>query len=462
MKFKTKPILLYILCALLVGCDRAPEDIVQPEALSTDMTELRVPALASGKLLVIMIDGLRTDALSTDREGESVAPNLAWLADEGVYFTQARSSSSLHVQSVASVFSGRLPSLGGTIGLYEAEPHDGEPNLARSFDQEGYYTGIISNQAAIGSFGFTRYFDEIRMATPERKQSAADLVNQSLEFVIDAGSDPYFLYVHFGLSLPSTPDAESYYHAISEVDAAVGKLIVALNSDVTGDIPLVIVTAPNGFELGEHGGIGSGWTLNEEVLRVPLILYAPNRMPAARIDTPVSLQQLAPTLLTIFNLENPFTNTESLFEREEEDLVFVPPVAPHIAELVVPERVIMRSVTDGRWKYTVATRYTMPENRKALALAHAATALSYRDGSGQPPPLWGSSAYEAVFDLANDPLERSNRVSDSLEAVAHLRETLATYQIRCMHYGIAPRMSTQIVEETPEENVEALESVGYL
>ncbi|MFP6584008.1 MAG: sulfatase-like hydrolase/transferase [Candidatus Hydrogenedentota bacterium] len=412
--------------------------------------------------ILIMVDGLRADVLDKQINHGSLVPNISRLAGESLHFTHARSASSLLVQSVSTVISGRLPTLGGTIGLYEAEPHDGQPNLARAFDSAGYHTGIISNQAIVGSYQFTRHFDEIQLATLEQPRSATDLVGQAQQFIEDASSEQFFLYLHFRLPLPPVPDEESYYRAIADVDAALGDLFARLDSLDNESFTLIALTAPNGFELSEHGGIGNGWTLNEEVLRVPLILHAPVRFMSAVVDEPISLQQLAPTLGTLFNLGQSFPDAQSLFKSNGSNLVLTLPTAPLVSELIIPERVIMRSVTDGTWKYTVATRYTTPENRIATARAHVATAQSYRDGSDQPPPLWGSDAYEAIFDLSSDPHEQHNRIDDHSVSVNQLQDALRAYRNHCAQHAIAPRMSTLTVEELTPENLEGLESLGYL
>ena len=410
--------------------------------------------------VLIMVDGLRADALNAAPGEESFAPNISQFSSTAVHFTHARTPSSMNVQSVASPFSGRLPTLGGTIGVYEAEPHDGQPNLARAFKKADYYTGMVSNQGAIGSYEFTRHFDDIQLATPAKPRFAMDLVLQARSFLADAGEDRHFLFVHFGLPLPVNPDTEAYQRAVQDVDTAVGALLDTLVSMPEKSRPLIALTAPNGFELGEHGAFGNGWTLNEEVLRVPLILHDPARFESGKIEYPVSTLQLTSTLAMLCGLEDSFPESEPLFD--DESLGFVPSTEPLISELIIPERVILRSITDGAWKYTAGTRFTTPANRAVLARAHAATALAYRDGSEEPPPLWGSSAHESLVHLGDDPQERRNLIYDSTEQAMHLRDALAEYEQHCRENAIPPRLSTQQLELLPEENREELEALGYL
>jgi len=64
---------------------------------------------------------------------------------------------------------------------------------------------------------------------------------------------------------------------------------------------IVAVVADHGEEFLEHGGLSHARTLYDEILRVPWILYVPGRAPDT-VDQPVSLVDLAPTLLELLKL----------------------------------------------------------------------------------------------------------------------------------------------------------------
>ena len=68
---------------------------------------------------------------------------------------------------------------------------------------------------------------------------------------------------------------------------------------------LVIVSADHGEELLEHGGIGHGAKLYDELLHVPLILNAPELGKSRVLDDLVSLIDLAPTVVDILNIRKP-------------------------------------------------------------------------------------------------------------------------------------------------------------
>jgi arylsulfatase A-like enzyme len=83
-------------------------------------------------------------------------------------------------------------------------------------------------------------------------------------------------------------------------DSEIGRVLAELERlDLSADT-LVVVVADHGEEFLEHGGLGHRRTLYEEVLRVPMILRLPGRLPAGlRPRGPVSLAALLPTVLAL-------------------------------------------------------------------------------------------------------------------------------------------------------------------
>lgn len=72
------------------------------------------------------------------------------------------------------------------------------------------------------------------------------------------------------------------------------------------DDTFLIVTSDHGEEFGEHGKIGHGQTLFEEAIRVPLFLRWPARFPESRrLDSPVSILGIYPTLTALLDLPTP-------------------------------------------------------------------------------------------------------------------------------------------------------------
>jgi choline-sulfatase len=89
-----------------------------------------------------------------------------------------------------------------------------------------------------------------------------------------------------------------YYAAISYVDERVGDVLAALRDTGLDDDTTVLFTADHGEMLGERG-LWYKMSFFEPSVRVPLIVTAPGRLAPGRRAEPVSLLDLAPTLLEL-------------------------------------------------------------------------------------------------------------------------------------------------------------------
>jgi len=101
----------------------------------------------------------------------------------------------------------------------------------------------------------------------------------------------------------------AYLAAITHTDAMIGQLLAALASSGHADDTDVIVWSDHGYHLGEkfHWHKVTFW---QEVVRVPLLIRSPN-VPAVTVTQPVSLLDLAPTVLDLAGL-SPFPQFEGV------------------------------------------------------------------------------------------------------------------------------------------------------
>jgi arylsulfatase A-like enzyme len=93
-----------------------------------------------------------------------------------------------------------------------------------------------------------------------------------------------------------------YRAEVRWVDAAVGSLIAELKRSGHYEDTLIVLLSDHGDELWEHGRIGHGHTLYEELLRVPYLVKLPGDPGGRRrgdIATPVSTASLAATILDL-------------------------------------------------------------------------------------------------------------------------------------------------------------------
>lgn len=296
---------------------------------------------AHRNLVLVVVDALRSDHLSSYGYGRDTAPRLAELAAGGAQ-VQGWAASSWTKPAVATLLSGRYPRSHGAIDRVQAVAQD-VPLLAELLAEEGWATaGYSSNRYAGGDFGFSRGHRSWHKGVLPRpgleprvfglggehwKAPAAWVTAVGLDLAAELES-PYFLSLHYldphqpllprcswdgrcreqelvqaradGIAEEDSLQAivDQYDGAIRDVDLAVAELLGGLELRGLLSDALVVVTADHGEELGERGSIGHGRTLEREVLEVPLIWWTADRsLGPCRTDAPFHHVDVLPTIL---------------------------------------------------------------------------------------------------------------------------------------------------------------------
>ncbi len=92
---------------------------------------------------------------------------------------------------------------------------------------------------------------------------------------------------------------DGYDGALRYLDVQVDSLLAELDRRNLLANTVVVLTSDHGEHFGEHGLIQHGNSLYLPVLHVPLVIWAPGLRPGRRIATPVSLRDLAATVLDL-------------------------------------------------------------------------------------------------------------------------------------------------------------------
>lgn len=103
----------------------------------------------------------------------------------------------------------------------------------------------------------------------------------------------------FGRSVIDAYDSE-----IAKCDAEIGRTLAKLRSMGEAANTVVVVFADHGEEFDERGGRYHNTSLYEEQVRVPLLVAVPG-LEGRRLDAPVSLADLVPTLLQLVGVPDP-------------------------------------------------------------------------------------------------------------------------------------------------------------
>jgi arylsulfatase A-like enzyme len=105
-------------------------------------------------------------------------------------------------------------------------------------------------------------------------------------------------------------EIDAYDGAIAFADESIGRLIWELEKRGLAANTLVVVTSDHGEAFGEHGFMAHRYNIYREMIHVPLILWAPGRIPAGlRLQQPVSNAAVAATVAELIGDDGAFPGT---------------------------------------------------------------------------------------------------------------------------------------------------------
>jgi arylsulfatase A-like enzyme len=300
-------------------------------------------------VILVSIDTLRQDHVGFHGYERDTTPQLDRLAARSLVFERAYSVMSWTLVAHMSMLTGLHPAQHGVVSQDQALSA-AVPTLAERLQAEGYATlGFYDSKWLDPRYGSHRGFDVYRRhrgaeqagahlfealaASPRERPIFAflhlmDVHNQPLT---DSSSTMYAPPEPFasqflqgareriqGLDMEAAwetgglVDADQhealvalYDGGIRSVDDLLGRWITAWERAGLLDNTLLIVTSDHGEGLDQRGtGYGGHGHIYEEGLRVPLIIHLPGDARAGeRIDTPVSLIDVLPTVLSFAGLE---------------------------------------------------------------------------------------------------------------------------------------------------------------
>lgn len=355
----------------------------------------RSASLKPRSVLLITVDTLRADYVGTYNPAyASATPNLDRLAQKSAVFLQAWSPVPLTTPAHASILTGLTPARHGVrLNGAQALP-DTIPTLATELQSQGWDTGafvaayVLSRRFGLAR-GFATYDDQIPMPAYagtrlEAERPGSQVVDNALAWLRAHSSQRFFLWVHLyephAPYQPPSPFAEQfpdspYTGEVAAADAQVGRLLDALETLGLADRVVIAVAGDHGEALGEHGESTHGLLLYEGSLHVPMMVAAPGLPSCFRVTTPVSLVDLAPTLMHLagaqLTLQAQGRNLAPyLFLKKQ------PPEATLFAETLYPTSfgwAALLAARQQQWKYVAAPKpelYNLAEDRgEAVNLA---------------------------------------------------------------------------------------------
>lgn len=257
-------------------------------------------------LLLILIDTLRADVVGALGSRRGLTPNLDALAARSALFTQARTT---HPRTGPALVSLARARYHGRNLVCRRDLHGGAPTLGTRLAERGYRVAArLVGDRWLGTPGAMGWGRVTQRDTFQMRSDAA--VTRDARQLI-RGDQPFALLVHYadphspylshpGIAPRGAGIAAAYGAEVEATDRELGALLAALAEQGRADDTVVVVLSDHGENLGERGSRGGhhGVSVYDEDVRVPLVVHLPGRE-ATRIDAPVSIADVAPTLLEL-------------------------------------------------------------------------------------------------------------------------------------------------------------------
>src|ERR1700691_2657430 len=283
---------------------------------------------APPNVILITLDTTRADRMGFLGSTLGLTPNLDGFARQSVVFMHAYAQAPLTSVSHASILTGTYPQfhqvLDFTYPLSKDLPYAPQILRARGYETAAFL-GSVALDPSASAPGFDRGFDtyDAPFHTEETSHNGdhrvqrrgAEVVASALDWLSQHSKRPFFLWVHlFDAHDPYNPPEPyktryakvPYDGGIAYLDFVVEKLLTQLKALNLYDEAVIAITADHGESLGAHGENTHGIFLYDETIHVPLLIKLPHGAEAGkRVDNPVELADIAPTLLETAGVEVP-------------------------------------------------------------------------------------------------------------------------------------------------------------
>jgi len=412
-------------------------------------------------VIVVSFDALRTDVLGTYGSQLGASPRIDEWAKGSIVFDKTYAVSPVTPTSFASLFTGRLP-----LDVFRDWQLTAPRTIAQTFSEAGYATGaFLHNPHLVAQRGFGAGFGTYVVEGAQDGRLDERVVSQALRWMLDA-QEPFLVWIH--LLDPHSPwdrreVAEAFYDSEYEgpylttgpgpilaiedekelarlrslyegevfaADRLFGQLLDALDRAELLARSIVVLTTDHGEALMDHGMLQHG-QLNEEDVRIPLILHHPDLLSGQRVEMLVSQLDLYPTLASLVGIR---------IDHE----------------------------VDGR-----DLRRSMPVENNMVGVAYTDESFSQaslRCGDGRKLIVECGDRVKLgmpgvqLYDLAHDPGERNNLAPSDPDEAVRLGQQL--WSLLGIEGCEAVRMNREDVARRPhegrdDETVRQLKALGY-
>jgi choline-sulfatase len=428
---KPRNLTLALVVAALIAAGWFGRTFLQPSA--------RIEGVRN--VVLISIDTCRADRLSCYGYKRRTTPHIDAVAKDGVLFREALSPVPFTRPAHSSMLTGTYPPTHG-VRLNNTEVLAADNvTLAEILRDAGYQTAaFVSGFPLDAKFGVNQGFDtydcrftrKMGGSAEPAERTAEEVSRPAMAWLDQHAAKPFFLFLHYyDAHLPyeapppfaSDYADEPYAGEIAYVDSWIGQVVDRLRSLGAYDDTLLVITADHGESLGEHGETSHGFFVYQSTQHIPLIVHAPHGRKGGRPDGRVSLVDLVPTVLDLTGLKTPSSvegvSLRSDLEggRSQDARRTLYCESLHASQF---ECSPLNGIVEGAWKYVRSPR-------------------------------------QELFDLANDPGEKSNLIDSKPQIAQRLRDRLEE---------MLPKMEAAAPKRGPAaadpDAVSRLQSLGYI
>jgi arylsulfatase A-like enzyme len=437
-------------------------------------------------LVIVSIDTLRPDHLGVYGYPHPTSPNLDRFAQRSIVFDQAVTVHVATAPAHGTILTGRYP---GSHGIQRngMRLSPDVPTLAETLARHGLATGaFVSGWTLQRHTGLDRGFDvydDTLDAPGAGARRAGGLTTQAalgwLQRQVTAKRE-FFLFLHlFEPHWPYDPPAQDalrflpgqyelttiskpvhidrrnsvnrltpfeqreyvarYDGEIVAADRFLDRLLNGLDDLGVANNTVVIVLADHGETLFERE-----WTMDhgtrpyDEQARVPMVLHIPgDRLTGRRVADQVSLLDVVPTLLDVLEIDPPAgLQGRSLL-----------PLVRGESTATTPLPAFITARSEGKRVSHIRAPLTDRGMVRAIRLP-TVKLIEF--------PMAGGRRYSEVFDLSEDPGEKTNRAKTNTGSVLALRRELQRWQTTS---GGDPDPAAPALDPEVEA---ALRELGYL
>lgn len=433
---------LFVL-TLHLGCSREPEGPQAPQQVWQELAgSQQIDQLS---VILISIDTLRADRLSSYGSARVATPNIDRLATEGVRFTNASSTVPFTLPAHSSIMTGTYPPFHGVrenVGYFLDESL---ATLAGQLSQNGWSTGgfvsafVLDSCWGIGQ-GFDTYFDDFEPEETSQgnlgsvQRDGTETIAAAVEWLDSSPQAPFFLWLHLydphDPYTPSEPYKSQYRHPydaeVAYTDALIGQFRQALDERGLLETSLLVLTSDHGEGLGQHQEGFHGFFIYDSTVRVPLIIRAPFGILAGRVvEDAVSHVDLLPTILEAVGVPIP----------EQAQGASLLPAMLELEPDSAPERLVYSE-----------SLYPLLHYGWAPVRSIRSRQFKFID---TPEP--------ELYDLLGDPDETNNALLDQRRVSRELKDALDAMSTSLESGGVAAE-ATDLDEDTMRQ----LQALGYM